>query len=318
MEREPSERHSPSDPEWEALAGGLDDALLRSIGRLPQYRAADVDVEAALASVNARRAEESLPRQWRTHLLRAAAAIIVVLGASLIWRASDTPVVTTPQIAVVPQPRIFQTMAGQTDTLSLADGTSVVLGPGSRLTVAAEYGDQARTVELSGEALFDVRHDDSRAFTVKAGNATIRDIGTTFVVRSNPDGEVRVTVTVGSVVLHATGKAESEGVILRAGDRGLLDRRGFALAQRDRAPEADLAFTKGRMVFEDASLEEVALELRRWYDIELKIDDGALSSRHITASFKGESVDQVLNVIAQTLGVTIERHGNTAFLHAQP
>lgn len=279
-----------------------DEALIAAIERLP-IGAAEVDVEAALQRVKARRFEEPRKTLWSTQLLRAAAVVGVLLGGTLVWHSAISP----DHSAVVASATTFKTGIGQMDTLSLPDGTSAILGPASSLTLAAEYGKRSRSVELNGVALFDVKHDASRPFSVKAGNANIVDLGTTFVVRSDAAEGVKVAVTAGTVELH--------GVVLHKGDRGLLDKAGKATAQAGAVTAQDLAWTEGRLVFDDASLDNVATELRRWFGIELKVADAALTTRHITGSFTGDSADQVLNVISLVLGARVERNGNVAVLY---
>jgi transmembrane sensor len=310
-------------------------ALGESLNKLEAAPAADIDVEAALRQVKARMdpaplqlrprptttgaqrgaLEASVPRfnrRWSRTLTRLAATIVVVLGVSLIWRASQENRAGTAGSGG----RVYSTATGQTDSLQLADGTMVVLAPASKLTLARGYGSRARVVELNGEAFFDVKHDANRPFSVRAGAATIRDIGTAFVVRNTEGQTVRVAVTSGSVVLHASTKQASQGVVLQAGDLGLLDRSGQAVAQRGRVTDDDIAFTSGRLVFADATLDEVAAQLDRWYGIKLKIIDRELASRHVTATFDGDSARQVLNVIELALGARIELQGDTAIVRS--
>ena len=346
MNKEPSDRPSPDPDRWDALAryvagestpaeaneirkwlaedpsrNALVTALAESLNRLAAP-AADVDVEAALRLVKARmdpkplefkaqpKATEPFNRSWSRTLTRLAATIVVVLGVSLIWRASQEKRTGTSGTGG----QVFSTATGQTDSLRLVDGTTVVLAPGSRLTLAQGYGSRAREVELNGEAFFDVKHDANRPFSVRAGAATIRDIGTAFVVRNTEGQRVRVAVTSGSVVLHVSTEQESKGVILRAGDLGVLDGSGEVVAQRGRVTDDDIAFTSGRLVFADATLDEVATQLARWYGIELRIVDKELASRHVTATFDGDPARQVLNVIELALGARIELQGDTAFV----
>ncbi|MFL5479174.1 MAG: FecR domain-containing protein, partial [Gemmatimonadaceae bacterium] len=77
----------------------------------------------------------------------------------------------------------------------------------------------------------------------------------------------------------------------------------------------DLAWTQGRLVFRDTPLVLVGAELYRWYGVRLKVADSSLTKLHLTASFSGEPVDRVLNVIALSLGARIERQGNVALLY---
>jgi transmembrane sensor len=190
------------------------------------------------------------------------------------------------------------------------------------LTLPPDYGRGDREVGLVGVALFEVMHG-SHPFRVRSGNAVIEDLGTTFSVRDDDDG-VRVVVTAGSVLLQGVekprrsgSKSTREGVVLKAGDRGAVDREGRPVAERSTAGDQDLAWTRGRLVFDNAPLSRVRADVRRWYGVELQIADSALAGRHLTTSFAGEPVEQVLDVIALALGARIERRGDIAVVRAR-
>lgn len=244
--------------------------------------------------------------RWPLPALVAAAAVLV--ATLLVWRPRPPATAGGTRIAA----REFVTRVGERDSVLLGDGTRVVLGPDSRLVVAAGYGAARRDVELRGEAYFEVRHDAARPFAVHAGGADIRDIGTTFAVHCDtaPGAEARVVVTSGAVQVR-TARGE---VNLAAGDVATLGPGGEIRSARGAATADDLAWTRGRLVFRDATMGEVRADLRRWYGVELRVDDPALAGRHLTASFAGDSVGRVLDVIALTLGAEVERHGDTAVL----
>jgi transmembrane sensor len=87
------------------------------------------------------------------------------------------------------------------------------------------------------------------------------------------------------------------------------------VAEPAAAVETDLAWTRGRLVFEDASMARVTADLRRWYGVELRIDDPALALRTVRTEFPaGESVDEVLRVIGLALGAEVEMRGDTAVM----
>ena len=200
------QRWLSEDPARGALAESLGNTLDRAAFAAP----ADLDVEAALTRVKSRFAEpevEVLPlrtqeparRAWNTTLFRIAAAIVVLLGGGLLWQSLQNGA-GTPDASIG---QSFSTMVGTTDTVNLSDGTSVILGPDSHLTLAKGYGETERSVELEGEAFFTVVHDATKPFTVRAGKAIVKDLGTTFSVRTDVGGPVRVAVTSGSVHLRA-------------------------------------------------------------------------------------------------------------------
>jgi len=297
--------------------------LLESIVRnveSDESSATPVDVEGALAGVKARfgeakviplpRANDPASRRATLALLKVAAAAVIIIGGTALWqkarRAESNAVART-----------FATAIGERRQVTLTDGTRVLLGPTSRLVVVAD-GSEERAVTLDGIAYFNVVHDPARPFTVKAGAITIQDVGTAFAVESDDSAGTRVTVDSGSVAIAATNQRRVPGAVLNARDRASIDVRGVVAVERSVASEEDLAWTQGRLVFRDTPLVLVGAELYRWYGVRLKVADSSLTKLHLTASFSGEPVDRVLNVIALSLGARIERQGNVALLYRSP
>jgi transmembrane sensor len=160
-----------------------------------------------------------------------------------------------------------------------------------------------------------VVHDEARPFTVRAGLARVEDLGTAFMVRAAGDGEVRVVVTEGSVRLAETSAPAGSGVTLSAGDRGRMSESEAPIAERSAIVDSDLAWTRGELVFEDATVARVATDLRRWYGVELRLGDPALAERHVTTTARaGEPVQDVLRAIGLLLGADVEMRGDTAVL----
>jgi transmembrane sensor len=128
-------------------------------------------------------------------------------------------------------------------------------------------------------------------------------------VAGGADG-ARVVVTSGSVSLRAA--AGRDTVVLRAGDRGSVGAAGGPRVERGVAGDDDVAWTRGRLVFRDAPVPEVADALRRWYGITLVVRDPELARRHLTASFGTETADEAVRVVAAALGGALQRRGDTA------
>src|SRR5262249_4949393 len=282
--------------------------------------AAGIDVEAALARVHARmgepaRAPLSLSgaranRRWQPVAaagLLAAAAVVAFLVISRRQGTSPSGSVTT----VASQ--TFTTTVGRRDSITLSDGSRVVLGPDSRLTVPSNFGTGSRAVELHGDAFFDVQHNAASPFAVRVGSAVIQDVGTTFMVESDDANATVVTVVTGSVRLSAANSSSGTGVVLAAGERGSIDDAGRTSTERAPSPDDDVAWTTGKLVFRDAQLSRVAAEIHRWYGVRLHVSDPALLSQHVTTTvYTNQPIDQVLHVVELSLGVKIERQGDSA------
>jgi transmembrane sensor len=258
-----------------------------------------VNVEAALRRVKARLAPRAPWQRYAGWAAVAAAAVVVIAVGVNALRGPAQPSSSATVVG-------YSTAVGTRDSITLADGSRVILGPASRIEV------RDRDVVLTtGEAFFVVVHDEERPFTVRAGGAMIRDIGTEFSVHSDREGDVRVVVREGAVQL--AGGADS--VLLAPGDVGTLS-AGRVSASRGSATADDLAWTSGRLVFRNASVAELTADLRRWYGVELRVTDSALRQRHFTGSFANEPSSRVLDVIALALGARVDRRGDT--VHIRP
>lgn len=233
----------------------------------------------------------------RVEYLAAAAAIILVAGVFLFRRSAT--------LSDFGREVTYSTSVGQRDSVTLEDGSVVLLGPDSRIAV------RGRDVRLSGQAYFRVVHDESRPFVVRANGSVIRDIGTEFAVAADSALEVRVVVREGSVALEN----DSGSVELNQGDVGVAAPGGQVQASRGSANGDDTAWMKGRLVFRDAPMDQVRADLRRWYGVELRVTDSLLQRRVFTGSFTTEPADRVLDAIRLALGASIVRRGDTAYVN---
>jgi transmembrane sensor len=328
-----------SGPDWDAIARFLaGESPAEEMGRVQRWLddhpgekelfarigspadlsvAVDVDVEAALASVHQRMGRESsIPRLtvsrggWNRGRAFTGIGLLAAAAAFVAFVMTRPPAPTAAPATT----KTFATKTGQRDSVLLADGSRVILGPESRLTVSADFGTSARSVELVGDAMFDVRHDPAKPFSVHVANAIVEDLGTTFTIESDVRDTTTVAVISGSVRLRAAGASES--ATLAAGDRGSLTANGSVRAYRQAVVPADSSWTHGVLEFHDASMRRVAGEVRRWFGVDLKVADSSLLSVPLTTTVRGnDPVDQVLTSIALSVGARVERQGNSATLH---
>jgi transmembrane sensor len=232
---------------------------------------------------------------------------LVVTGGLIIRFIDSAPGANGP----VATARVYETGTGERDSLRLADGTFVLLGPGSELALADGYGVSNREVSLQGEAFFDVdATSDAGVFTVLVGDVRIEDLGTAFVVRTGERSGLRVGVSEGRVVVRVPNATPNDGLMLAAGDAAEIAATNEVI-RGALVPDVDLEWRDGLLAFREAPLSRVRFDLRRWYGIELQIDDDALENRHLTASFGSESVGEVGQIIALAIGGVVEVRGDT-------
>ena len=278
----------------------------------PQLR--DMKSATGVVDIARHRAPRS-PWLSASRLVPIAAAAALVLAVTLRMPSDDAPAGGT--IALTSDE--MRTGVGEQRTIDLADGSQVVLGAASALRLAPGFGATSREVFLEGRAFLRVRHDSSRPFVVNAGGTRAIDLGTAFEVRAYPNEGVRVAVTEGVVeVRRDSGMLDS--AVLQPGDIAEVPPTGATVVKRQQNVERLLGWTRGELVFDDAPLSNVARELERWFDVQVRIDDAAVGALRWSGSPRiGESLDVILELIEgalQSKGVRAERNGNVITLRS--
>lgn len=225
------------------------------------------------ASEGNARAYQRVRDAWQSPLLTTAAARLEQRLAAPphrrpLWKPIATAAALVLAVGVALQSDLLLrlradhlTAVGERQNLNLADGSRVLLNTDTALS--SRIDEQQRVAHLyRGEAYFDVAHDRNRPFEVEAGPVQVTVRGTAFAVRYLGN-EAEVSVQRGEVDLRTP--LDDARVSLGAGDSIRVGPQGFGERQHSAEGQAQLAWVKGRMVFENCPLSQVLAELRRYY-----------------------------------------------------
>jgi transmembrane sensor len=267
------------------------------------------DARAAIQTIKSRANTRPIRRRGWVPLAAAAAIAALCAGGWLIMERRLHDGATHP--APVAMMR-YETSRGQRLGLKLPDGSAVMLAPESELRYSSAYGQQNRTVELAGEAYFQVPHDTVRPFEVRTHHAVARDLGTRFAVRARDTASMEVVVAEGLVAVGRavpSGAALTDSVVLAAHDLGRVTAPGAITHRRGVWLDLYLGWTEGRLVFEAAPLADVVADLSRWYDVDIHLSDERVSKLRLTATFRDQPITEILSLIRASLGVTVTGAG---------
>jgi len=240
-------------------------------------------------------AQQDHRRSPRRRFAAIAASIVLAAAAALFY------------LQTVQAPT-YATAIGEQRSLALIDGSTVELN--SRSKIVVRYSPQGRNVELlQGQALFRVAKDASRPFIVKTGATLVRAVGTEFDVNQKRDGTV-VTVVEGRVAIltdHAVPdpgappsaideprrsnlefptvpKEQVGNILVAAGEQLTVTPKLIKIAEHPNIANAT-AWTQRQLVFESASLADVADEFNRYNDRQLIVADPMLETFHVSGVF---------------------------------
>jgi len=197
----------------------------------------------------------------------------------------------------------FATALGERKHVALPDGSVIDLNSRSRLQVRFEQ--DRRLIELSeGEAMFSVAHDTSRPFVVEAGSGKVTVTGTRFDVRRDV-AQTRVAVEQGTVKVQGRDAADDQFISLSAGLGTHVDAQGQVAAAYAVNPAELTAWRSGKLVFNNASLSEVAAEVSRYREKPLTVTNPAVASLRLTSVFKSDNTDALLKALPSILPVAV-------------
>ena len=176
----------------------------------------------------------------------------------------------------------YITSTAETRSLTLEDGSTIQLGPGSAVEIAYRDGDRGVRL-MRGEALFEVVPNAERPFHVLANGVETTVLGTVFDVRLVDEGAT-VAVRQGHVRVAYAGTTPPLSERLEAGDSVRIARNGHV--DRSALPPGEVAaWQRGQIVARDRSVVDVIDELRRSYQGTILITDGSLGRQRVTGVY---------------------------------
>lgn len=202
---------------------------------------------------------------------------------------------------------------GAMTRLSLSDGSTVWLNSGSSLEYPARFRKKERTVNLKGEAYFEVAASPDRPFKVNAGKIDVTATGTEFNINAFPsDSLATVSLSKGHLDVSHFGSPLS---LLEPGEKLCFNETdcGFSIVKTD--VQNDCLWKDGVLVFNNVRLEDVFKRLGQLYGIRFSILDPDLSDNIFRGTFDSETVNEILSIIAMTSPVSYRIGGTDISLN---
>ena len=197
-------------------------------------------------------------------------------------------------------------------TLQLSDGTNVHLNAGSSLTFPARFEKEARIVELSGEAYFDVTHSGT-PFIVKSNSMDVKVLGTTFNMIAYPDDPVvTTTLLTGKVAVtcHSPIDTTPKTTILTPGLQARFLPREGILNVDSVDIEEQTAWRRGEFAFEDVNLGRIMTIIGRSFALNIVFDDPELQDIKCFISIqRDKGYEEILKIIHIATGVHFKKEG---------
>ena len=203
----------------------------------------------------------------------------------------------------------YATIAGQTELVTLVDGSVVTLNAASAIT--SRYSDHARQIELSkGGAMFNVDRDPGRPFSVVAGSVTATALGTVYEVDLLLNA-VEVRVYEGEVLVE---RGDLQRTQVSAGERIMVPENGpFVMGVLSDA--SGPAWLEGWMDADQTEVRHVIERLNRYRVQQISIGEVGLATERISGRFSLTDTDATLTMIASLKNAEIDETAHGVMLH---
>lgn len=225
----------------------------------------------------------TLARQGNTKIMKLANGLLAYDGKN------EKPAEVVYNLLTTP-------MGGQYE-LMLPDGSKVWLNTASSIKYPTTFAGNARSVEITGEAYFEIVHNASKPFTVGVGGTTVQVLGTHFNINSYADeATIKTTLLEGSVrVIKGDGV-----VVLVPGQQSTVDKSGKIGLINGADEEDAVSWKDGYFHFKSADLATVLRGLSRWYDVEI-VYEGKKPDQYFSGDIeKNLNLSEVLNILEKS------------------
>ncbi|MBN9384997.1 MAG: FecR domain-containing protein [Chitinophagaceae bacterium] len=190
--------------------------------------------------------------------------------------------------------------------LVLSDGSKVWLNAASSIRYPSTFTGKERSVEITGEAYFEVEKNTAMPFVVKVSDTRVEVLGTHFNIMAYSDeADVRTTLLEGAVRVRKGDAA----LLLTPGQQARVGEGGKIKLIGDADADDVLAWKNNLFSFNDDDIATVMRQVARWYDVDIKYEG------QVTQHFSGNisrkvNVSQLFKMLELTGTVHFKIEGN--------
>ncbi len=181
--------------------------------------------------------------------------------------------------------------------LVLADGSDVWLDVASSITYPTAFIGNERKVEITGEAYFEVAHNEEMPFIVKKGDVVIKVLGTHFNVNAYDDeNSLKVTLLQGAVKVEKNG---NESLNIKPGEQAIITRQGKIALNKDVDIDEVMAWKNNWFNFNSLTVPEIMQQIERWYNVSITYQEKPGNKHFSGIVSRNNNVSDVLKIMEQ-------------------
>ncbi len=205
-----------------------------------------------------------------------------------------------------PEKAILSTTNNSIIAYKLPDNSEVDLNYQTEIKYNKKFIRKNRELWLNGEAFFDVEKVKSKPFVIHTQQGSFKVLGTSFNISSyKNDSLLSLFVKTGEVEFFP--KNVNNSFVVKKGEQIHYNKINKKLSKKKNKTENFIAWKTKTLTFDDLTLEEIAIILKRTYNTEIRFENENIQQIRFTAQFKNQSLDKILKVIAMTFELEIQK-----------
>jgi ferric-dicitrate binding protein FerR (iron transport regulator) len=249
------------------------------------------------------------PIRWAIEFSKMAAVFMVAVGFS-IWLINRNQLKEPGKLNIVEVP------IGQRVLLTLSDGSKVWLNAKSKFSYPDHFGKNNRSVELDGEALFDIVHNQDAPFVVNTPKYKVKVLGTQFNVYGYKNSNIFETTLIrGKVVLSKNGTQNSP-VELKPDEQFVFDSHTNKSEIHKVATMEYITWINGTFAFNDQQFSSIVQRLERYYEKNIDVQYPELMNFRFTGKFRySDPLPVIFDVVKKNKPFNYKLIGNKYIIY---
>lgn len=201
--------------------------------------------------------------------------------------------------------------AGQRINLELSDGTVIWLNSRSTIQYPASFTGKNRTVQLNGEAYFEVAHNTQKPFIVETTKGNVEVLGTKFNLEAYADNNSFVTSLMEGSVKVTSGTKE---LLIKPDEMAILEH-----GQLRATPIEDYnvyRWKEGLICFKNETFVNIMTKFETCYGVTIKIENEKVQNLRYTGKFRqSDGISYALRVLQKDVKFTFERNEDNQIIY---
>lgn len=200
----------------------------------------------------------------------------------------------------------IQSPVGSRTRFQLPDGTQGWLNGGSSIKYPINFK-KHRSVEVSGEAWFDVVHLKSEEFRVITPYFDVEVLGTQFnVIAYREETTAEIILERGKVLV--LGKDREVKEELEPDQHLIYNKSTKTIIKAGIDSKSYTRWKDGLLIFKNVPMSEIAKRLERRYNVEIILHGDSLKSSIFRATFKDESLEEICRMLSTVAPIKCKIH----------